>query len=95
MKNVLKPLAKSVLILLGLTATASATDAAIHKKMLLSGVTTLVNSNEEMNDIIEIVKLLEESALLIKIVSETIQNEATEQKDGFLSMLLDTLGVSY
>ena len=78
MKNVLKPLAKSVLILLGLTATVSATDAAIDKKMLLSGVTTLVNSNEEMNDIIEIVKLLEESALLIKSVSETIQNEATE-----------------
>ena len=78
MKSVLKPLAKSVLILLGLTATVSATDAAIDKKMLLSGVTTLVNSNEEMNDIIEIVKLLEESALLIKSVSETIQNEATE-----------------
>ena len=95
MKNVLKPLAKSVLILLGLTATASATDTSIHKKMFLSRVTTLVNSNEEMNDIIEIVKLLEKSALLIKSVSETIQNEPREQKDGFLSMLLGTLGVSY
>ena len=95
MKNVLKPLAKSVLILLGLTATASATDTSIHKKMLLSRVTTLVNSNEEMNDIIEIVKLIEKSALLIKSVSETIQNEPREQKDGFLSMLLGTLSVSY
>ena len=95
MKNVLKPLAKSVLILLGLTATASATDTSIHEKMFLSRVTTLVNSNEEMNDIIEIVKLLEKSALLIKSVSETIQNEPREQKDGFLSMLLGTLGVSY
>ena len=95
MKNVVKPLAKSVLILLGLTATASATDTSIHKKMLLSRVTTLVNSNEEMNDIIEIVKLIEKSALLIKSVSETIQNEPREQKDGFLSMLLGTLSVSY
>ena len=63
--------------------------------MFLSHVTTLVNSNEEMNDVIEIVKSLEESALLIKSVGETIQNEAKKQKDRFLSMLLGTLGVSY
>ena len=55
MKNVLKSLAKSVLISLGLTATASATDAAVHKKMFGSGFTTLVISNEQMNDIIKIV----------------------------------------
>ena len=54
--NVLKPLAKSVLIPLGLTAAASATDAAIHKKMFWSGVTILKISNEEMNDIMEQVK---------------------------------------
>ena len=54
MKNVLKPLAKSILIPLGLTA-AAATDAAIHKKMFGSGVTTLMFSNEEMNDIMEII----------------------------------------
>ena len=47
-----------------------------------------------MKDIIEIVKSLEDSGLLLKEVSETIQNEAKEQKGGFLSMLLGTLGAS-
>ena len=50
-KNVIKPLAKSALIPLGLTAAVSAADAGIHKKILGSGTTTLVISNEEMNDI--------------------------------------------
>ena len=59
-ENVLKPLAKSVLIPLGLTAAASATDAGIHKKMFESGMTTLIISNEEMNDIMKIVTSLEE-----------------------------------
>ena len=77
--NVLEPLAKSVLIPSRVTA-ASATDAAILKKMFGSGVTTLIISNEEMNDIMKIVKSLEESGLLIKGVSETIKNEAKEQK---------------
>ena len=72
---VLKPLAKSVLIPLGLTSAASATDPAIHKKMFGSGIKTLTISNEKMNDIIKIVKSLEESGLLIKGVSETIENE--------------------
>ena len=54
--NVLKPLAKSVSIPLGLTAAASATDAAIYKKMFESGIPTLRISNEEMNDIMKIVK---------------------------------------
>ena len=67
--NVLKPLAKSVLIPLGLTAAASARDAAIHKKMSGSGFTTLIISNEEMNDIMKIAKSLEGSGLLIKRVS--------------------------
>ena len=49
--NVLKPLAKNVLIPLGLTVVASATDAAIHKKIFRSGFTTLIISNEDMNDI--------------------------------------------
>ena len=65
-KNVLKPLTKSALIPIGLTAAAPATDAAIHKKMLESGVTTLILSNEKMNNIMKIVKSLEESGLLIK-----------------------------
>ena len=67
MKNVLKPLAKSVLVLLGLTE-AAATDTAIHKKMFVSG-TTLMVSNEGMNDIINKIKLLNESRLFIKDVS--------------------------
>ena len=92
--NVLKPLAKSVLISLGLTAAASATDAAIHKKMFGSRTTTLIISNEEMNDIMKIVKSLEESDLLKKSVSKTIENEAKEQKGRFLGMLLDSLGAS-
>ena len=91
---VLKPLAERVLIPLGLIAAALATDAAIHKKMFRSGFTILRISNEEMNDILKIVKSLEESGLLIKSVSETIKNEAKEQKGGFLGMLLGTLGAS-
>ena len=78
MKNVIKPLAKSVLIPLGLTAAASATDAGIHKKILGSGRTMLIISNDEMKDIIRIVKSLQDSGLLLKGVSETIQTEAKE-----------------
>ena len=88
MKNVLKPLPKSVLIPLGLTATASATDATIHKKMFRSGVTTSTVSNEEMNYIMKTVKCLEESVFLIKDVSETFENNAKEQKGRFPIMLL-------
>ena len=90
-------MAKSVLILLELTAAASAANAGIHKKILGSGnnaTTTIIISNDEMEDIMKIVKSLEDSGLLLKGVSETIQNEAKEQKGGFLSMLLGTLGVS-
>ena len=63
-------------------------------KMLGSGTTTSEISNDEMNDIVKIVMLLEESALLIKVVSKTIKNEAEERKKGFLRMLLVTLGAS-
>ena len=92
--NVLKPLAKSVLIPLGLTAAASATDAAIHKKMFGSGFTRLIISNEEMNDIIKIVNILGESGLLMEDVSQIVKNEAKEKKGGLFSMLLRTLGAS-
>ena len=88
--NVLKPLAKNVLIPLGLTAAASATDAAIHNKMFGAGVTTLIISNEEMSNITKIVKSLEESGLLI----EGIKDKAKEKKGEFLGMLLGTLGAS-
>ena len=91
-ENVFKPLAECVLILLGLTAAASATDAAIHKKMLESGLTTLIISKEQMEDIKKIVK---DSGLLIKSLSELIKNGAKLQKGGFLSMSLGTLGASW
>ena len=76
MKNVPKSLAKWVLIPLGLTAAASATDAAIQKNIFGSSMTTLIISNEETNDIMKIVKFVEKSGLLIKRVGKTIKNEA-------------------
>ena len=91
-RNVLKSLGKSVLALLGLTAPPA--DAGIHKKMFGSGRrpsdfakwTVLIIYNEEMHDIMKIVKWLEESGLLRKDVSETIKNEAKGQKGGILSI---------
>ena len=56
--------------------------------------TTLIISNDEMEDIVKIVKSLEDSGLLLKRVTETVQNKVKEQKGGFLSMLLGTLGAS-
>ena len=97
MKSVIKPLAKYVLLPLGITAAASAADAGIHKKILGSGHnnnTVLIISNDEMDDILKIVKSLEVSGVLLKGVSETTQNEAKEQRGGFLGMLLGTLGAS-
>ena len=74
-KNVIKPLAKKVLIPLGLTAAASAADAGIHKKILWSGTTTLIISNKEMNSIMKIIQALEDSNILLKGVNKTIKNE--------------------
>ena len=95
-RNVIKPLAKTVLIPLGLTTAVSAADEGIYEK--ISGwrhknTRALIISNDEMEDNIKIVKYLD-SSLLLKGVSETVQNEAKEQKEGFLSMLLGTLGAS-
>ena len=69
MKSVIKPLAKSVLVPLGLAAAASAADAGIHKKILESGHnnnTTLTISNDIMDDILKINKSLEDSGVLLK-----------------------------
>ena len=92
-KNVIKPLAKTVLIPLGLTAAASAADAGIHKKILGSGNpsyshnrsspsalhnTVLIISNDETEDITKIVKSLEDSDLLLKGATEIVQNEVKE-----------------
>ena len=94
-KNVIKPLAKSVLISLGLTAALSAAGSGIHKKILGSENTTmLIISNDEMDDNIKIVKSLEDSGSLLKRVTESVQNEVKEEKGGFLSMLVGTLGAS-
>ena len=71
-KNVIKALAESVLIPLGLTAAASAADAGIHKKLLGSRNTTLIVSNDEIDDIIKIVKSLENSGLLLEGIIETV-----------------------
>ena len=95
-KRLIKPLAKSVLIPSGLTAAAAAAVAAagIHKKILGLGTTALIISNDEMDDLIKIVKSLEDSGLLLKGVTETFQNEIKKRKGGFLSMLLGTLAAS-
>ena len=87
-KNVIKLLAKSVLISLRFTAAASAADAGKHKKTLDSVKTMLIISNDEMEDIMKTVKFLEYFGLLLKGVSKTIQNEAKEQN----GILLTTLG---
>ena len=92
--KVAKPLTKNVLAPLGTSSAITAIDGSIKKKMLHSGTTTLIISNDEMNDILKIVKSLENSGLLLKGVSETIQHDAKEQRGGFLSMLLGILGAS-
>ena len=96
MKSVIQSLAKSVLIPLGLKAVASAADAGIHKKILGSGhnTTLIIISYDEIKDILKIVKSLGDSGLLLEGVSETIRNEAKDEKGGFLSTLLSTLGAS-
>ena len=87
-------LAKNVLASFGITAAVSAIDAGIQKKMHGSGTTTLIISDKEMNDIMKIAQALEDSNILLKGVTKTIKNETKEQKGGFLSMLLGTLGAS-
>ena len=79
---------------MGLTAASSAIDAGVQKKIYGSRTTTLVISNEEMNDIMKIVFTLEDSNILLKGVAKTIKNETREQKGRFLSTLLVTLGAS-
>ena len=93
MKDVLTPLTKRNLLPLELAAAASVTDAAIKKK-ILGSQTTLVFSNEEMGGIIKIMKFLEDADLLMKGISETVENEVKEQKGGFLCMLAATSGAS-
>ena len=91
--KVAMPFAKNVLAPLGLTAAMSVTDGSIQKKMHGSGI-KLVIEQEDMNDIIKIIEALENSGILLKGLTKTIENETKEQRGGFLSMLLGTLGAS-
>ena len=91
--KVAMPLAKNVSAPLGLTAAMSAIDGSIHKKIHGSWV-KLIIEQEDMKDIMKIIKALENSGILLKGVSKTIKNETKEQRGGFLSMLLGTLGPS-
>ena len=92
------PLLKSVIKpsgMLGLTAAASATDAAINKKILVSGnQTTIIISNGDLNDLLEAIKSLEKNGILLDGITETIKDEVKEQKEGSLIILLGTLGGS-
>ena len=88
------PFAKNILAPLGTTAAASANDAGIQKNIHGSGTTTLKISNEKMNGIMSIVKAHEDSNILLKEVTKTIENETKEQKRGFLNTFLVTLGAS-
>ena len=91
--KVAMPLAKNVLAPLGLTAAMSAIDGSIKKKIHGSGV-KLIIKQEDMKDIMKIIKALENYGILLKGVSKVIKNETKEQRGGFLSMLLGTLGAS-
>ena len=86
LKSVIQPLG-----MLGLTAVAS----AINKKILGSANhTTQIISNDDLNDLLEVIKSLEKNSILLDGITETVKNEVKEQKGGFLSMLLGTLGAS-
>ena len=87
------PLAKNVLAPLGLTAAMPAIDGSIQKKMHGSGV-KLIIEQEDMKDIMKIIGALENSGILLKGLSKTIENKTKEQRGGFLSMLLGTLEAS-
>ena len=91
--KVAMPLAKNVLAPLGLTAAMSVIDGSIQKKIHGSGI-KLIIEEEDMQDIIKLIKELENSDILLKGVSKTIENEIKEQRRGFLGMLLGTLGAS-
>ena len=87
------PLAKNVLAPLGLTAAMSTIDGSIQKTIHGSGVKLFIEE-EDMKDNMKIIEALENSGILLNGVSKTIENETKEQRGGFLSMLLGTLGAS-
>ena len=85
------PLAKDILAPLGITAAASLIDAGI-KKIIHSSWTTLIISNQELNDIMKIVQALEDSNIFLKGVTKAVKNETREQRGGFLRTPVDILG---
>ena len=87
------PFAKKVLAPFVLTAAMSAIDGSIQKKIHGWRV-KLIIEQQDMNDIMKIIEVLENSGILLKGVSKTIENETKEQRGGFLSMLLGTVGAS-
>ena len=91
--KVAMPLAKNVLAPLRLTAAMSAIDGSIQKKIHGSGVKLIIEKGD-MNDIMKIIEALENSGILLKGITKTIENETKEQRGGFLSMLLGILGAS-
>ena len=90
----LATLAQSVLLEFGLSSAMLAADTVIQKKIYGTTTRALIISNEELEDIIKIVKLHEESGWILKRISETVKNEANKQKVRFLSMLLGTIAAS-
>ena len=91
--KVAMPLAKNVLAPLGLTVAISAIDGSIQKKIHGSGF-KLIIEQEDMNDIMKITEALENSGILLKEVTKTIESETKEQRRRILGMLLGTLGAS-
>ena len=86
------PLPRYILAPLRITAAASAIDAGIQKKIHGSGKSTLITSNKEINDIMNIVQVLEYSNILLNRVTKRIKNETKKREGGFLGVLLGTLG---
>ena len=81
------PLAKNILTPLGITAAALPIDAEIQKKMHGSGIATLIISNEEMNDVLKIIQVLEDSNVLLKGVTKTIKNKTRTKKRIFMNVI--------
>ena len=95
LSKVALPLAKNVLAPLGLTAAVSAIVGSIQKKKKIHGSgVKLIIEQEDINDIIKIIEALENSGILLKGLTKTIENETKEQRGRSLSMLLEILGAS-
>ena len=88
------PSAKNISAALEITAATSTIEARVQNKICGSGTTFLIISYEKMNDIMKIVQALEDSCILLKGITKTIENETKEQKGGFLGMLLGPLGAA-